>query len=371
MHRFAMIDGLRGIGALAIATYHIFRYGDLPAVAQSVVPEVLHTCILNGWMAVQWFFVIAGFAAVLSTRTWQFSARQSALHVVRRVVRLGAVYWVALALTAVLTILAIDGWDDRSLNESKPTVGQFVAHVLFLQDILGYESLNTGVWFIAIALQMDIAFIALLWISQFVASQLEHRCAVAGPISLVICFGPLAIWSLFWSIGDPKTDIWFHHFFCMFMLGGLLGWTVTDQLSSRWFWGYVALVVIHLLTSFTYELFIALIAALCIYSAWSIGKLQTWLNAPALQLLGTLSYSLFVIHYPVSWMVGKIGYQLTGDHAGAAAAWLVACLVASLAAAWLLHNFVERPVLEKTRTIGMPAWITVRYSHFWPRASAR
>ena len=370
MNRYAMIDGLRGIGALAIASYHIFRYGELPAAAQSVVPDMVQTCIVNGWMAVQWFFVIAGFATVLATRNWQSTLEGTMLHVLKRTLRLGAAYWVALAITAALTILAIDGWEDRSLNEAKPTLGQFMAHIFFLQDILGYECLNTGVWFIAIALQLDVAFIALLWLSHFMSKRMQrYGMPAAQVVSLAICFGPLTIWSLVWSMGDPATDIWFHHFFCMFMLGAVVGWVTTGRLHQLWFWGYASLIVVQLCMNFTYELFIAALAALCVFSCWKFGKLQTWLNVWWLQTLGALSYSLFVIHYPVSWVVGKVGYQLTGDHAWAATAWLVVSLLASLGAAWVLYNLVERPVLQKTRHIQIPNWLTGRFSYFTKIAS--
>ncbi len=361
MNRYAMIDGLRGIGALAIAVYHIFRYGELPIAAQSVVPDLIETCIFNGWMAVQWFFVIAGFATVQATRSWQSTIEQTATHVLRRTLRLGAAYWVALAITALLTVVAVEVCDDRSLNEATPTPGQFLAHVFFLQDILGYDCLSTGVWFIAIAMQLDLVFMALMLLATYVQRAMERYEIPGAPAwSLAICFGPLTVWSLFWSIGNPDTDIWFHHFFCMFMLGAVVGWTTTGRLSHRWFYGYAGLVACHLLSGFTIELFIAWIAALSIYSCWRIGKLQKWLSAPVLQSLGALSYSLFVIHYPVSWMVGKAGYQLTGDHAWAAVMWLFLSLVASLGAAWLLYNLVERPVLQKTRVLQIPGWLTSR-----------
>ena len=156
----------------------------------------------------------------------------------------------------------------------------------------------------------------------------------------------------------------------MFMLGAIVGWVTTGRLQQRWFFGYVSLVAVQLWLNFTFELCIALLAALCIFSCWRFGKLQTWLNVRWLQALGALSYSLFVIHYPVSWMVGKLGYQLTGDHAWAATGWLAVSLLASLGAAWLLHHLVERPVLQKTRNIEIPNWLFGRFSYFTTRASA-
>ncbi len=371
MNRYALIDGLRGLGALAIAAYHIFRYGDLPVAAAPVLPDFLKTCLANGWMAVQWFFVIGGFAAVLATRNWKSTITETMIHIIKRVLRLGAVYWVALAVTALLTILAIDSWNDRSLNDAKPTPHQFIAHLFFLQDILGFDCLNTGVWFIAIALQLDVVFVGLLTLSFAVSQVLQRRqVRSADAVSLALCYLPLTVWSLFWSLKDPATDVWFHHFFCMFMLGAVMGWVVLGRLTSTWFWAYCGLVGVQLVNHYTSELLIALVAALSIYTCWRLGKLQTWLNAPVLQSLGTLSYSLFVIHYPVSWTVGKIGYHLTGDNAVAACGWLLVSLAASLAAAWLLYNFVERPVLQRTRNLTVPTWLAGRFNVYEARASA-
>lgn len=362
MNRLVMIDGLRGLGALSIALYHIFRYGPLPDAAGDVMPDSVSAMITNGWMAVQWFFVIAGFSAVLASRSQDATtAYGAAQQVMRRVLRLGAAYWIALSLASLLTIMAIWLWNDYTLNDAPPTLAQFVAHIFFLQDVLGYDSLSTGFWFIAIALQLDVAFVMLMWASGHLSRWLERRRVGSSlQVARAVCFGPLALWSLMWSIHDTATDIWFHHFFCMFMLGVLLGWVANQQIHVSWFWGYVALMVVQLRWHFTLELSIALIAGLTLYAGWCTGAIHTLLRWQWLQYLGVISYSLFLVHYPVSWLVGRVGFWLTGAHPIGALFWLLLGLVASIAVAHLLYNLVERPVQRRTKNLNL------RWSMMWP-----
>lgn len=353
MYRFVMIDGLRGLGAISIALYHIFRYGPLPAAAEPLIPVTLGTAISNGWMAVQWFFVIAGLGSALAARERAPDLRDTPRHILQRVLRLGAAYWVTIVLTALLTLIAIHVWNDFSLNDAPPTLPQFLAHLGFLQDIQGHDCLTTGIWFIAIALQLDIAFIGLLALAKLASGWLGQRAETFPREGMLIaCFAPLALWSLFGSIHDSATDMWFHHFFCLYMLGVLIGWTIAGRVQARWFWIYVAIIVGQLFWQFSKEVMIALVAALTIYGAWRAQRLNTWLNWSPLQYLGRISYSLFLIHYPTSWLVGRWGYQLTGDHPVASLGWLLLGLVASIGAAHLLYTYVERPALEWARHIG-------------------
>ena len=59
--RFAFVDALRGMAALGVAAYHIFRYGPLAAAAEPVLPNAVNGALHHGWIGVQIFFVISGF----------------------------------------------------------------------------------------------------------------------------------------------------------------------------------------------------------------------------------------------------------------------------------------------------------------------
>lgn len=347
MNRLVVIDGLRGIGAVSIALYHIFRYGPLAQAAESVLPDWLGTCLSNGWMAVQWFFVMAGIGATFATRSRGCSFRDIPGQFGWRILRLAPVYWMVVTASALLSVVAIVGWNDRSLNEAMPTLPQFTAHLGFLQDILGYDCLTTGIWFIAIALQLEIAFLFLLSL----ATRIDRRGNSGDKILpaswlLCVCFAPLTLWSLFVSVREPATDIWFHHFFCLYALGLFAGWRIDGRMHAGWFWGCVAVFVAALSRQFVLEVFISLVAAVTIVLTWRSAIFQRLLGCRPLQYLGQISYSLFLVHYLVSWCVGRFGYWVSGNQPVAALVWLMVGFAASVVVAGWTYRLVERPALE-------------------------
>jgi peptidoglycan/LPS O-acetylase OafA/YrhL len=89
----------------------------------------------------------------------------------------------------------------------------------------------------------------------------------------------------------------------------------------------------------------ALFAGVSVYAAGLLGKLGTWLNWRVFQYLGKISYSLYLIHFPMSHIVTTMGSWIVGDDPSPAmaTAWLVLALLFSLAAAHTLYTFVEAP----------------------------
>ena len=82
---------------------------------------------------------------------------------------------------------------------------------------------------------------------------------------------------------------------------------------------------------------------LAIYLIGRAGRLSTTLNWAPLQYLGRISYSLYLIHYPVSHIVVNAGYELTGDSPWAAFGWLLLSVLLSILAAHFLYLLVEAP----------------------------
>lgn len=367
--RLAAIDALRGLGALAIACYHIHRYEPLPEAADAILPKSFQVLVDHGWLAVPMFLVVAGFVTAYTLRKERLNLPVLANFAGRRVLRLGAPYWTVLLLVAALSHPAIHWLRDPSLTDPV-TWPRLLASVLFLQDVLGYGNVSAGMWFVCIDLQLGILLVVMLWLAQALAFG-KPRGSPVDVLALSVIFVPLAVLSLFvWGL-DSDHDMWPHYFFYLFFLGILASWALEGRVPSWLFWGYVAVLIAGLVQRWPGEsvspssavglldaaagkaswdeftkVGMAIVTGIGIYGMGRAGRLSDWVRWSWLQYLGKISYSLFLIHYPVSWAMKAFGYWFTGDQPVAAVCWLVLALLLSLGAADLLYRFVEGPSLR-------------------------
>jgi peptidoglycan/LPS O-acetylase OafA/YrhL len=356
--RFLFIDALRGLAALIVALHHIGRYGPLPQAARAILPQWIPLAIDRGQIVVQFFLVISGFVIAYSLRDMLVTPRAAGQFALRRLIRLGLPYW-----TIVLAVCALDMLAPRigmpPPNDPAPTAAQIVAHVFFLHNVLGYGSISAGLWFVCIEVQFCLLFIALLGLAQQLPR--GHNCATgrAGGFSLLAVFAPPALLSLFaFNVGvfqiGVDNEAWVSYFFGTFFLGIVACWALDGSVPRAAFWLYVLAVLVRLAIFPTRQTAMALGAALLIYLAGRLGRLDRWLSARWLQYLGRISYSLFLLHYPVSYVVTSVGYRFTGDSPGAAVGWLVLALLASIPAAHLFYVLVEEPAIRLTQRLKTP-----------------
>jgi len=378
--RSTFIDALRGIAAFSVACYHIYRYGPLPEAAEKAMPRPLAIWFDHGWIGVQVFFVISGFVIAYSVRDALITPRYLANYILRRSIRLDPPYWATIFVVLMVHwIFALTFEFDSPMDVPTPmkvplSWGLIVAHLFYLQNILesrfGYENLSAGFWTLCIEVQFYLLYIVGLGVAQRLPG-IRQWPTEACPRGLLLMFGPLAALSLFWWNSDPATDMWIIHYFCMFFLGCLAWWALDDKVPASVFWGYVLLVVIQLTLrgsevyedsrivgrsvglSLAYaarsaiELKVALLAGIAVYWLGRRGRLGTTLNYSVLQYLGKISYSLYLIHFPVSHIVTTLGYEhmsVTGTYTPQASlGWLLAALIVSLIAAHGMYHFVEAP----------------------------
>jgi hypothetical protein len=374
--RSTYIDGLRGLAALAVACYHIDRYGPLPIAALPVIPAWLLTAIDHGSIGVQVFFVISGFVIAYSVRNAWVTPRYLGNYALRRSIRLDPPYWTTilfvLLLHAVMHLhLGFDSpLDVPSKLEPALSWHLIASHVLYLQNILAYfqgklghtqyENLSAGFWTLCIEVQFYLLYV----VGQGIAQRFPYRDrqgpADASATGLLVVFAPLALLSLFeWNRtinghAVYDNDMWIIRFFSMFFLGASAWWALDGRIPRTVFWLYVAAFAGRIVQQATTErwsddltigLSAAFLTGISVYFAGRLGKLATWLNYRPLQYLGAISYSLYLIHFPMSHVVTTMGSNLLGESPspGAAAAVLVAALAVSLLAAHLLYTFVEAP----------------------------
>ena len=161
-----LIDLLKVFAAILIILHHLSSYGQLAEDARIVLPSLMTWLFEYGRYAVQIFLVMAGYLAAQSLTRFanaKFSSQNLLRVIINRYLRLFAPYIAALIITMACAWLARFWVTDEFVGETE-TLSQFVAHLFFLQGILGLDSISAGAWYVAIDWQLY-SVLAILLIS--------------------------------------------------------------------------------------------------------------------------------------------------------------------------------------------------------------
>jgi len=343
-----LLDAAKGIACAVIVGHHLSRYGPMPAGAYALAPDFFAWLANEGRLAVQVFLVLAGFLAAASLAPdGRLRCDRPVARILQRYGRLVMPYLAALTV-CVLVAALVRPWLDEEVVPASPTMGQLIAHGLLLQDLLGYESLSTGVWYVAIDFQLFALALTLVGLPAMLqrspGSAPMNARARWLPVALV--FG-LAVASLALFNRNAGLDDTAFYFFGTYGLGMLVFWIGRATRFSTWQSAVALLALVGagaLAIDWRSRIAIALVTALLI----AVAQRRRWLSpahwpavAVPLQRLGRMSYSLFLIHFPV-----LLAMNALVANAGPHGAWfdaigLVATFGLSVAAATLLHRWVE------------------------------
>lgn len=161
-----LIDFLKVFAALLIILHHLSSYGQIAEDARRVLPGLMTWLFEYGRYAVQIFLVMAGYLAAQSLSrhaNTKFSANSLLKLIFNRYLRLFAPYAAALIFTIACAYIARLWVNDEFVGESE-TLAQFLAHLFFIQGILGLDSISAGAWYVAIDWQLY-SVLAILFIS--------------------------------------------------------------------------------------------------------------------------------------------------------------------------------------------------------------
>ena len=332
--RFAFIDLLRTLAAQVIVLHHLAFYGPLSDQAYPVAARSIDWMHQYGRLAVQIFFVTGGYclAGSLARRSAPRS-RSYAWMVVERYFRIGLPYLAALAVALVANEVARSMMDHPSISAS-PTPGQLLAHVFLLHNVLGYESLTAGIWYVAIDLQL-VALASLVYAVGCLVSPLRGQVIARWTI---LAMGAMSafIWNRF-----PNLDRFGIYFLASYVLGMAAAWTRDGSLARGWFWAYLAAVAVALHVDFRTRLALAAVTAVVLVLAQGQAWLARLSSVRPLQRLSLITYSLFLIHFPIclvvnAWWSSRLPPDPWLALLGMAIAWGL-----SVAGAFLFYHLVE------------------------------
>ena len=327
---------------MLIVLHHLAFYGPMSDVVLQAWPTLIDGLSEYGRLAVQLFLVCSGFltAAGLAAQPSMGPTRlvRLAWH---RYLRLSIPLMAALSAAVLVTEWVRPHFDHPSLSAT-PAWGQVVAHVFFLQHLADLEALSAGVWYVAIDFQLYLITLLALWVITLWArvKPLWRPDALRLQVMLALTLVSLVRWNL-----NHDLDLYGLYFFGAYGMGWLAWRARQSRIPPK---GWAVLVMLGLLALWVDPRW-------RIATAWGVALLLAaapghWL-APAVvrgwragvSQLSRMSYSVFLIHYPVSLAVSTV---VTG-HAPQSMAWnvmgMMAVLPLSVVAGLGLYRLTEQP----------------------------
>lgn len=343
-----LIDLLKVFAAILIILHHLSSYGQIAEDARTVLPGLMIWLFEYGRYAVQIFLVMAGYLAAQSLARFantKFSSQNLLRTIINRYLRLFAPYITALIFTIACAWLARFWVNDEFVGEQE-TLGQFIAHLFFLQDILGLDSISAGAWYVAIDWQLySVLAILLISFSSYQA--------------LIWFISVVAVSSLLYFNRSADYDTFFIYFIGSYGLGVLA--YLAKNFADNKIQGLAkaALIVIGVIIAIStlqevwLRNFLAWFVALLLFvlgntsypkvSATSVLKIKL---LSAIAWASPRSFCAFLIHFAFILLANTV-YIALGLHAHEsgllAISWMVVVLVCTGIAANYLYRWVEVP----------------------------
>ena len=337
------VDLLKAAACQLIVLHHLCFYGPMADHARPLAPALIDWLADPARMAVQVFLVVAGFLAAQS-----LSRPQALAHPVERLfnryLRLVVPYAAAL-LFAVLANALAGQWMTHDSLSAPPTLGQGLAHLLLVQDVLGVDALSAGVWYVAIDLQLYALVMLCLWLPHTPDPQRRQQLGII--LLVVVGLASLLIFNRM-----PQWDSWAVYFAGSYVTGMAVWWLVQPG-QPRWGIAVLAAIVaLALWMEFRHRIALAGGVALLLWIAARHPSPWRWLDRAPVRWLAEISYSVFLIHFPVTLLVNAgferwFAGQALPNLAGMLLAWGL-----SLLAGWALHRILE----VRVRPVHLPRW---------------
>jgi peptidoglycan/LPS O-acetylase OafA/YrhL len=341
------IDALRALASLLILLHHFALYPPLCENAKPILGAVVDW-IRDYARMTQVFFVIGGYlmAHTMSSRAWGLPTVGRFL--VHRYCRLGIPYLVAIFL-AISACWYGRGWLPEEVVGKPPTLGQFVAHLFFLQEILGYEHLSAGIWFVCINIQLGLVYSMIYFLRDILPRWHGfHGIAKGVDIPMILGWG-ISLFSLFYFNLHSKWDLWAIYFFPYFFMGVVVHRALHIKRYEGEFWFYIIVVVVAMAFEWRWRMASAVLVGLLLFVACKSSFGTRWPKSRIIAQMGKVSYSLFLVHYPVLILVASTWERHSWTSPSQAVVGLFMAFVLSVAVSFIFQRYIELPVARLIR----------------------
>jgi peptidoglycan/LPS O-acetylase OafA/YrhL len=348
--RYVFIDGLRGIAAMMVVFDHLVLCTVMSPALGLILPGVVGLSCAYGRHGVQIFFVISGFVIAHSLRHIEPTGRAIGNFILRRQLRLDPPYWFALVM--VLIIAAVESRIPSLAARETYGPRTILVNMAYLQYATQATQMLAVAWTLCLEIQFYLVFILILGATRLVSGEVTR--AKTPLVATLLVFG-LGLVSLAFSTNQEVDQRFFLGFWSYFACGVLCYWALRGRLHSSVFWAFIGANIAamvwhhhnpaHAQVVFDSELTCVLISS-TLFLVGNAGHLTDWLGDPVLGYLGRISYSLYLVHFPILTLVMQVGYKVTGKNPWAGLAWLLVALACSIAGGHIVHTLIEGPSMR-------------------------
>ncbi|HEY5876170.1 MAG TPA: acyltransferase, partial [Ilumatobacteraceae bacterium] len=148
---YGFLDALRGLAALWVVFNHI----ALPLAGDDLPLPLRVWLIEYGGLGIQVFFAISGFVIAHSLRKVHMDTGEFRNYAARRFARLSPPYYAALILALVVSYTSAQF---KAESWALPSPGRFLAHLVYLPDLLDMEMINGVHWTLFLEVQFYVLF---------------------------------------------------------------------------------------------------------------------------------------------------------------------------------------------------------------------
>ncbi len=325
--RVRVVDLLRGFAAVSVTWYHLTGGGKfLPHLP--VLARLSH----YSYLGLDVFFVISGFVLPWSLYRANYRLRSYGSFLLRRVVRIDPPYLCVIVLTLILGYLSSH---TPGFAGAQPFIGwaAVFGHIAFLNAFTGQPWLSPVFWTLAIEFQYYV-LIGLIFPLVVSSSRVVRAC-----VAMAFLIAPHIV----------RRDTWLPGEACVFLLGIVTFQFRSGLLPKGQYFATLAVATLDLGYVLGPAIAVAsLSAALLIAYA---DRLRLPLQSRFLLWLGSISYSLYLIHVPIGGRVVNLAHRMPQTW-WMQSAEAIAALCASLVAAAVLYRLVEKPSREFASRVG-------------------
>ncbi|MEI8399798.1 MAG: acyltransferase [Alcaligenaceae bacterium] len=339
--RLPLLDAMKGLGCVAIVLHHLAVYGPMSDVVRGDLPTLIGGLEIYARLAVQMFFVLAGFLVASQLAPEGFARKLGFAHasshsvlslILKRYSRLVTPFLFAIA-SAILITAIVRPWFVHDSLSAPPSLVQLLAHALLLHDLTGVEALSAGVWYVAIDFQLFILTVLLTAFSARVATTWRWVFPC-----LMIALAAASLWVM---NRHSQYEDYAPYFFGAYALGMLAYWSTRNTLGGIFLFTIAALGSVALWLQYRNPIVVALATAIIVAIAGQRGWLAQWPHPGLLTWLGQRSYSIFLIHYGFVIGMNALWARFFPTGVLINALGLMLAVILSVGAGALLYRYVE------------------------------